>query len=65
MRLLALALADSANDDGTSIYPSVETMARMTKQSVRNVQRQLTVMLADGWLVLVRKSTGRRGDSTF
>lgn len=63
-RLLALALADCANPDGTRIFPSVETLASMSAQSVRSVQRQLSDMLASGWLILVRKSTGRRGDCT-
>lgn len=63
-RLLALALADCASDDGTRIFPSVPLLAKMSAQSERSVQRQTTAMLASGWLVLVRKSTGRRGDTT-
>lgn len=63
-RLLALAIADAANADGTHVFVGVDTLARMTKQSERSVQRQLHQMLATGWLVLERKSTGRRGDVT-
>lgn len=61
-RLLALALADEARDDGTSVFPSVARLASKSAQSERSVQRLLHVMLASGWLQLVRKSTGRRGD---
>jgi hypothetical protein len=61
-RLLALAIADQAHNDGTRIFPSVETLAQMSAQSERSVQRLLHEMLASGWLQLVRKSTGRRGD---
>ena len=32
---LALALADNAHDDGTSIYPSVETLAKKSRQQLR------------------------------
>ena len=63
-RLLALAIADAANADGSHVFVGVDTLARMTKQSERSVQRQLHQMLATGWLVLERKSTGRRGDVT-
>ena len=63
-RLLALAIADAANADGSHVFVGVDTLARMTKQSERSVQRQLHHMLATGWLVLERKSTGRRGDVT-
>lgn len=62
-RLLALAIADHARADGTQVYPSVALLAGMTKQSERSVQRILHGMLATGWLQLVRKSSGRRGDT--
>lgn len=62
-RLLALAIADHAQADGTRVYPSVALLAEMTRQSERSVQRLLHSMLAAGWLQLVRKSSGRRGDT--
>lgn len=62
-RLLALALADHASDDGTRVYPSVSELARKTVQSERTVQRQLQAMVAAGWLVLERRSSGRPGDT--
>lgn len=38
-KLVLLALADFANDDGLSIYPSNERTARRTSLAVRSVQR--------------------------
>ncbi len=59
-RLLALALADCANPDGTRIFPSVETLAEKTRQSVRSVQYQLRRMEESGWLILVSAGNGGR-----
>jgi hypothetical protein len=56
---LALALADNAHDDGGRIFPSVETMAHKSRQSVRAVQMHLRAMIASGWLLKVRDSGGR------
>ncbi|RDU99207.1 helix-turn-helix domain-containing protein [Trinickia dinghuensis] len=58
--LLALALADHADDDGTHIFPSVQTMAKKTRQSKRAVQYQLEKMQKSGWLILVRAARGGR-----
>ena len=58
-RLLALALADHASDDGTRIFPSVSLLADKTVQSERTVQRQLRKMEAIGWLIKV--ADGGRG----
>jgi hypothetical protein len=62
-RLLALAMADHAKDDGTRIWPSVGELARKTMQSPRTVQRQIGNMVERGWLQLVRRATGRPGDT--
>lgn len=59
--LLALSLADHAHDDGTHIYPSVDSLSKKTRQSVRTVQYQLKSMLEAGWLVLTNEGDGRRG----
>ncbi|KQX34674.1 helix-turn-helix domain-containing protein [Variovorax sp. Root434] len=61
--LLALAMADHASDDGTRIWPSVDELARKTRQSRRTVQRQIGKMVASGWLELVSAATGRRGST--
>ncbi len=58
---LALALADNAHEDGTHIFPSVETMARKSRQSVRAVQSHLRKMQQIGWLELVKNGRGGRG----
>jgi hypothetical protein len=59
--LMALACADHAHDDGTSVRPSVGHLARKTRQSTRTVQRQLSQMRASGWLIQVRNGHGGRG----
>jgi hypothetical protein len=59
--LLALALADHAHDDGTHIYPSVDTLAGKTRQSDRSVQRQLKLMVDVGWLIPTSDTKGGRG----
>lgn len=58
-KLLALALADFADDAGGSIYPAVETMAAKTGQSDRNVRRLLRKLEARGLLVVELPGGGR------
>src|SRR4051812_48871918 len=62
-RLVAIAPGGKAPRDGTNIYPSIDEVADRTKLSRRAVQGHIAKMVAVGWLVLVRKSTGRRGDT--
>lgn len=62
--LTALAYADHAHDDGTSVRPSVAYIARKTRQSERTVQRYLTQMRESGWLLTVRHADGGRGRAT-
>ncbi len=60
--LLALALADKADDDGTLLrHRSVVDLARKTRQSERGVRLQLQNMVAMGWLQVVSASDGGRG----
>ena len=58
--LLALAMADHAHDDGTSIFPSVEYLAKKTRQSERSVQYQLRDMEKTTWLLLKNSGNGGR-----
>ncbi|WP_174935404.1 helix-turn-helix domain-containing protein [Burkholderia lata] len=58
--ILALALADYAHDNGAHIFPAVDTLARKTRQSRRNVQYQLRRMEEKGWLQLVAYAAGGR-----
>lgn len=62
--LTALAYADHAHDDGTSIRPSIAYIARKTRQSERTVQRYLAHMRQTGWLLTVRNGDGGRGYAT-
>jgi hypothetical protein len=62
--LLALALADFSNDDGTKIYPSVPVLAAKTRQSSRTVQRQLARFRELGWLEVIRGLKGGHGTVT-
>jgi hypothetical protein len=58
--LLALCLADSANAHGESIFPSVARLAHYSRQSERNVQRQLRLLEESGWLECTERSAGGR-----
>lgn len=60
-RLVAVALADNAHRDGTRIFPSIAELADRTRLSERSVQLHISRMVAAGWLILTKKSTGRRG----
>ncbi|MGY1490736.1 helix-turn-helix domain-containing protein [Methylobacillus pratensis] len=62
--LLALAIADHADDEGENIYPSVKTLAEKTRQSERTVQRYLRKMVEIGWLIPVWENTGGRGKTS-
>src|SRR5690606_38380458 len=61
--ILALALADHADDDGTKVFPSIEHLMVKTRQSRRTVQYQLRRMEESGWLILVKNGHGGRGQS--
>lgn len=61
--LLALAIADFADDTGRSIYPSVATLAKKTRQSERTVQRQLRTMEDRGWISVIGNENGGRNNT--
>lgn len=58
--LLALSLADFAEEDGTRVFPSIKQLADKTRQSERTVQYQLRKMEDSGWLILVNSGNGGR-----
>lgn len=58
-RLVLIALADKANDDGTGAYPSVATLARETRQSERNVQYALRALEQGGHIAAAGTSPHR------
>jgi len=62
--LTALCLADHADHEGGSIFPSVARIAKKTQQSERTVQRHLASMRASGWLVVVEEASGAPGKAT-
>jgi hypothetical protein len=59
-RLVLLVLADKANDDGTGAWPSVRTIAREARMSVRAVQYSLRRLERAGAIV----ETGTSGHGT-
>lgn len=59
--VLALAIADNADDEGKNIYPSLDNLVKKTRQARRTVQYQLKRMLDSGWLILVSDTIGGRG----
>ncbi|MBD8665280.1 helix-turn-helix domain-containing protein [Rhizobium sp. CFBP 8752] len=63
-KLLAVRLADFADDEGRGIYPGVPRLARETELSERTIQRILSEFVSEGILVIVQEATGRRGQAT-
>lgn len=51
--LLALSLADHADDSGCGIKTTVPALASKTRQSVRSVKYQLKQLCSSGWLIQV------------
>ena len=60
-RVLALALADYAHDDGSHIFPGHENLARKALISERTVVRLLQKFVKIGWLVKVTSGNSIRG----
>lgn len=52
-RLVLLAIADNATDEGYA-WPSQKTLARKTGLSVRSVQVHIAELVQDGWLSIDR-----------
>lgn len=63
-KMVAIRLADFADDDGRGIWPTVARLARETEISDRTVQRILKDMVEEGILVVVREGGGRPGQAT-
>lgn len=64
LKPLAAALADIANDDGTSIYPSVAYMAWLLGKERRSVQLGLSQLKALGIIEALGSEKGGRGKPT-
>lgn len=63
-KLLAVRLADFADDEGRGIYPGVKRLASETELSERTIQRILADFVSEGILVVVKEATGRPGQAT-
>jgi Helix-turn-helix domain len=61
--LLLIALAEYANDDGEA-YPSITTLAKRCRMSVRNCQYRIRQLIAAGEL-RIRENAGPRGVNVF
>lgn len=58
LKLVMLCMADYASDDGSSIFPKVETLAQRVGVSERTVQRALKELRGEyGLLTVVRRAT--------
>jgi len=60
-RVLALAIADHAHDDGSSVYPGNERLAQKTLISERTVIRLMQKFVKIGWLIKVQNGNSGRG----
>lgn len=63
-KMLAVRLADFADDDGKGIWPTVGRLARETELSERTVQRTLAEFVDEGLLIVVKKGGSRPGEGT-
>jgi hypothetical protein len=65
MKLVAMKLADCANDDGDNIFPSSDRVERETQLGRSTVLEYLADMEASGLLVVTQRAYGnKRGKST-
>ena len=60
LKLVFMALADAADDDGGSCYPKVATLARKASISERQAQRNLKTLRSDDWCSVVGNERGGR-----
>lgn len=63
-RLVLLAIADAANDDGQQAWPSGETLARKTGVNLRTVQRSVRRLVELGE-VSVKTNAGKGGTNVY
>lgn len=63
-RMMLLALADHAHDDGTQCYPGVRYLAWKTGYSERQVRRILASLEANGLIAAQGEKLGGRGHAT-
>src|SRR5437773_9639560 len=56
--LVLLAIADYAHDDGSGAFPSLKTLAKKTRLSVRQVRRVINATLVPSGELIAAKRTG-------
>lgn len=59
-KLVALAYADAAHDDGSNVFPGEDRVAAMTGLSDRQVREHLTGLTRSGLMVVVRHASPGR-----
>src|SRR4051812_12180447 len=59
-KLVLLALADWADDDGASLYPSMAAIARKASMSVCQARRIVRGLIDEGLLEVVANAAGGR-----
>src|SRR5215216_1984530 len=64
-KIVAIKLADVANEDGTSIYPSIATVAGEAELSERQVQRIINDFRRSRLLIVVRPGGGRNRPTEY
>ena len=65
-KMLAVKLADHADDEGCGIWPSVERLARECNLSTRQVQRILADFVSEGFLVVITAGgKGKRSTTRY
>lgn len=62
--LVAIEIADAANEHGAGVFVGVSRMADRSRQDPRTVQRQLKHLIEIGWLEVVKRGGGRRADGS-
>jgi hypothetical protein len=60
-RLVLIAIADEADDDGANAYPSIDRIARRARVNKRTTMRALERLEATGELVVLRPEVNGRG----
>jgi hypothetical protein len=58
-KLVLLAMTDFANDDGLSIYPSIETLSKKTALAERTIQRVIQGLQERGIVEVIIQGNGR------
>lgn len=64
-KMVLLAMADYASDNGDSIFPSIETLSRKTSLSERAVQNTIKSLIEKNYLILLKKGGGRNKTNLY